>query len=810
LVIGHVHLTRQSTGRQRLFQLKPVCALIGSTLIALLLSGSSRQSATAPQSPDSYASAEMKRLYAEGARWFASADYPRAHEAFLQAAVFAHQAGDESKAAFDWTNAGSCSILTMQLGRALRELDHARQIAGAAHQLRPLIFTLNTLASLYIHMGQFENAIVVAHEALQGPAGHADEDTRARLLCEVASSLAELKRFDEAVPYYLDGINGLLDAGDLNMAASVLGAFGNDSLTEGHVDEAEWALGEGLYLVRIHRLNASANILRGLARVKGLQGDARSAAALFQAALDAPSGPTPGWGIYADRGRFRLGCGDLQGALSDFREARRIAARARLGMVPADQDRIALESGLSDVIQGLVDAGNRIARENGDRVVLRETFDAAEQDRLWSLRALLPRPNDWRTRLPERYWELLREYQTTERTAAARGSAKTDQEIAQLGRQLQQIEANAAGDFQMTEAGESPLDHAEAVLDDDSLLLSFYISKTSSWVWAVDRSGADIFPLPSLASIQSETAEFGRAVREGAPSTKLGVQLYKDLFSCIPARYLRHPNWRLELDGPLYQLPFAALVTGQDARGPVYLVQRAALQSVPGALLLKRDAVPAGGALLGIGDPIYNAADARYRGRLGQKDLTLTRLPGTADELHACARAWNSPNSRLLTGADAEPAAIEAAMARDPAIIHFATHVIAGPGDFRTGLIALSLDSSGAMGLLGPKDILARPVNAKLVVVNGCHSAQGQALPSAGLMGLTRAWIGAGASAVLALQWDVPDTAAESLMIDFYRILRGHPERGASYALRQAQLSALQNQQSPRSWAAYSLLSRIP
>ncbi len=30
------------------------------------------------------------------------------------------------------------------------------------------------------------------------------------------------------------------------------------------------------------------------------------------------------------------------------------------------------------------------------------------------------------------------------------------------------------------------------------------------------------------------------------------------------------------------------------------------------------------------------------------------------------------------------------------------------------------------MGLLGPKEILARPVTAGLIVMNGCHSAQGE------------------------------------------------------------------------------------
>jgi CHAT domain-containing protein len=125
-------------------------------------------------------------------------------------------------------------------------------------------------------------------------------------------------------------------------------------------------------------------------------------------------------------------------------------------------------------------------------------------------------------------------------------------------------------------------------------------------------------------------------------------------------------------------------------------------------------------------------------------------------------------------------------------------------------MIALSLDASGEPGLLGPKEIVARLVSPGLVVMNGCHSAQGETLPSSGLMGLTRAWIGAGSRAVIATGWDVPDAAAQSLMTDFYVALHSRPQGGTAFALRSAQLKAIERGDSPARWAAYSLLTRIP
>ena len=161
--------------------------------------------------------------------------------------------------------------------------------------------------------------------------------------------------------------------------------------------------------------------------------------------------------------------------------------------------------------------------------------------------------------------------------------------------------------------------------------------------------------------------------------------------------------------------------------------------------------------------------------------MTLPRLPNTAAEIQACSRAWGSGSEQLLTGPAAGLGLVESALSSSPAIVHFATHVVTAPGDFGSGLIALGLDPRGAMGLMGPKDIAAHRIGGSLVVMNGCHSAQGEALPGSGRMGLTRAWIAAGARAVLSTRWDVPDETAQSLMVDFYRALRrghdGNPAR---------------------------------
>jgi CHAT domain-containing protein len=75
-------------------------------------------------------------------------------------------------------------------------------------------------------------------------------------------------------------------------------------------------------------------------------------------------------------------------------------------------------------------------------------------------------------------------------------------------------------------------------------------------------------------------------------------------------------------------------------------------------------------------------------------------------------------------------------------------------------------------------------------------------------MGLTRAWIAAGARAVVATRWDIPDEAAAAMMVEFYRALRTLPAGGPAWALRQAQWKLMREHLNPSVWGAYFVLGR--
>jgi tetratricopeptide (TPR) repeat protein len=796
--------------------IRSLSAILGSASIAFSLCGS-----TWRPTPPNLPSTGQLALYNEGRRLYLAGEYSRASQVFRSAALRAEGDKTPLQSALDWNNAGGAALAFMDFREALPDFLKARQIAEASALRKPLAITMNNLAGLYLEMGDPEAALRVAREALpDSNISHISEDTRtsSRLRYQLATALALLHRFDEAEPVYLRAVKEISEQGDFDATARILGNFGGECLKANRLDEAEDALSRALLLVRLHHLNASANILRALAKLKNRQGDLRSAAALFDAAVQAPQSLTPQWEIYTDRGEFRLGMNDLRGALADFREARRLASQMRADIVPADRDRIALEGGLSRVSAGFVDAGNRLARQTAGTALLRQTFDAAEQDHLWSLRALVPAPDDWRTRLPDTYWDQLARYQSVERSLVANPSPELRKQASDLELELRQTEAAAGHESHATGIeNESALTHAETVLDSNSVLLSFHVTTSSGWLWAVDRQGVDVYSIPAFDTLRNAVAEFARATQSGDPQAALlGHALYRMLFGKASARYLAHGRWLLELDGPLFDLPFGALVIdppgspGQKNE-TVYLFERTVLQVIPGALMLEPRTPFGNGPFLGVGDPIYNLADSRYQGERKKHEVVLPRLPATAAELGACSRAWGPVKAQLLTGADASLESVRAALRSNPSVIHFATHVVTGPDYYSSGLIALSLDRSGAMGFMGPAEIVAHPVAPSLVVLNGCHSGQGEALPGTGLMGLTRAWIGAGARSVLATLWDIPDEAGSEMMVEFYRALRASPERGPAFALQQAQSRFLIIHASGSTapvWGAYFVLGR--
>jgi len=78
--------------------------------------------------------------------------------------------------------------------------------------------------------------------------------------------------------------------------------------------------------------------------------------------------------------------------------------------------------------------------------------------------------------------------------------------------------------------------------------------------------------------------------------------------------------------------------------------------------------------------------------------------------------------------------------------------------------------------------------------MNGCASGNAAVLPGEGLMGLTRAWLAAGARAVIASHWPVPDHSGELFDTLYSSLTDVQGRRSFARALRQAQTACLRSE----------------
>lgn len=123
-------------------------------------------------------------------------------------------------------------------------------------------------------------------------------------------------------------------------------------------------------------------------------------------------------------------------------------------------------------------------------------------------------------------------------------------------------------------------------------------------------------------------------------------------------------------------------------------------------------------------------------------------------------------------------------------MLHFATHAVIEPLRPFESYLALSGGSRLTAG-----EIYAMRTNADLVWLSACAAGSGK-ISADGLLGFTRAFFYAGASAVIAPLWNIADEPNARLAVEYYRQYRRLGDK--SRALRAAQLRLLNDLRAAR------------
>ena len=219
-------------------------------------------------------------------------------------------------------------------------------------------------------------------------------------------------------------------------------------------------------------------------------------------------------------------------------------------------------------------------------------------------------------------------------------------------------------------------------------------------------------------------------------------------------------------EGPLCLAPFAALMDADSK----YLSESFRIRVIPSLTSMQliadcpKDYHSKTGSLL-VGDPWIQ--EVVYRG------MKLPQLPCAQEEVQMIGRILDIAP---LIGKQATKDEVLKRLST-VALVHIAAH-----GKMQTGEIALAPNPNRKSQvpmeedfLLTMRDVLNVQMRAQLVVLSCCHSAHGE-IKAEGVVGIARAFLGAGARSVLVSLWAIDDDTT----LEFMRVFYGHLLSGKS------------------------------
>lgn len=353
-------------------------------------------------------------------------------------------------------------------------------------------------------------------------------------------------------------------------------------------------------------------------------------------------------------------------------------------------------------------------------------------------------------------------------------------------------------------------------LPKNTVMFAYALGDSASQLWVIDRKGHDLHALPGRAQLSRDVDMLSSSLtRPGSGDARLVAQarkLYRTLLEPGEDRLRNGKHLIIVPDGCLFEIPFEVLFEEDVNEGagwdemPFFVRSRAPLYAPSASIYVelreKKKTKRYETDLLAVGDPDYSHLDS-------SGDRALRPLPNTRAEVEEIASLFEEDRRILLVGVEASEASLKKNLAGHPSrLIHIAAHGLVDPVTPAASSIALSAEpGDGEDGFLHTLEILALPIESRLVVLSACETATGRVSRGEGVVGLSRAFLGAGASAVVSSLWAVPDESTALLMTVCYGNMK-KKKWPAVRALNEAKLEMLESGEysHPFHWASFIVI----
>jgi CHAT domain-containing protein/Tfp pilus assembly protein PilF len=339
-------------------------------------------------------------------------------------------------------------------------------------------------------------------------------------------------------------------------------------------------------------------------------------------------------------------------------------------------------------------------------------------------------------------------------------------------------------------------------------LLFYWLGEKQSWLWAITPRKTALFALPARREIARSVERYRQALLGPEDPLRAGNEDGRALYRMLvaPAKDLIAPDGRVVVlcDGVLSELNFETLLVdaANPQNGPHYWIEDADVVSAPSLLMLasSKPANGGGGKLLLVGDAVSPGLD-------------YPELPNASVEMREIEKHFGPQEATVFARGAANAGAYLSSEPRRFSYIDFVAHGVASRTDPLDSAIILSRTSS-AQGASGSEDsfklyareIMQHPIDARLVTIAACYGGGTRSYAGEGLVGLSWAFLRAGAHNVIGALWEVSDESAPRLMDAMYQGL--HDGLPPSAALRAAKLSLLHGPgdfRRPFFWGSFQL-----
>jgi len=334
----------------------------------------------------------------------------------------------------------------------------------------------------------------------------------------------------------------------------------------------------------------------------------------------------------------------------------------------------------------------------------------------------------------------------------------------------------------------------------NATLLYYWLGQEKSWLWAITPTETFLIPLPASPEIDSALKPYRDSFTGPRDPLEAGNADGKKLYSTLiqPVEKIIPKNSRVVIlpDGTLNSLNFETLIVSGSKHEdkPHYWIEDVTITTANSLALLARSSMsgpPNPGRLLVVGDALAASPD-------------FPPLPQAGKEV-GLLENYFSPSQRLeLTGANATATQFLSSEPEKYSYLHFATHGTAS----RTRPLesAVILSPEGDSFKLYARDVVKHPLNAYLVTISACNGAGTKSYAGEGLVGLSWAFLRAGAHNVIAGLWEVSNASTPQLMDELYKGI--HAGEDPATALRNAKLTLVHssgNYRKPFYWAPFVL-----